>query len=57
MPFISIDQALEDFRQGRFVIIVDDPDRENEGDLCLAAEKATPSAINFMARRSVGPTA
>jgi 3,4-dihydroxy 2-butanone 4-phosphate synthase/GTP cyclohydrolase II len=54
MPFISIDQALEDFRQGRFVIIVDDPDRENEGDLCLAAEKATPSAINFMAREARG---
>ncbi|HEX3722752.1 MAG TPA: 3,4-dihydroxy-2-butanone-4-phosphate synthase, partial [Nitrolancea sp.] len=54
MPFISIDQALDDFRQGKFVIIVDDPDRENEGDLCVAAELATPAAINFMAREARG---
>jgi 3,4-dihydroxy 2-butanone 4-phosphate synthase/GTP cyclohydrolase II len=48
-PFSSIEQALDDFRRGRFVIVVDDEDRENEGDLTLAAEKVTPEAINFMA--------
>jgi 3,4-dihydroxy 2-butanone 4-phosphate synthase / GTP cyclohydrolase II len=46
--------ALEDIRQGRMVILVDDEDRENEGDLCLAAERATPEAINFMARHARG---
>lgn len=54
MPLARIEEALEDFRQGRFVIIVDDPDRENEGDLCLAGEKVTPEAINFMAREARG---
>jgi 3,4-dihydroxy 2-butanone 4-phosphate synthase/GTP cyclohydrolase II len=54
MPFITVEQAIEDFRQGRFVIIVDDPDRENEGDLCIAAELVTPDAINFMAREARG---
>ena len=48
--FASIDEAVERLRNGSFVIIVDDEDRENEGDLALAAERVTPEAINFMAR-------
>ncbi|MEQ2007807.1 MAG: bifunctional 3,4-dihydroxy-2-butanone-4-phosphate synthase/GTP cyclohydrolase II [Limisphaerales bacterium] len=48
--FDSIEAALADLRRGRMVIVVDDADRENEGDLVMAAEHATPSAINFMAR-------
>lgn len=44
----TIDEALEDFRQGKFVIVVDDEDRENEGDLICAAEKITPEMVNFM---------
>lgn len=54
MPLATIEEAIEDFRAGRFVIIIDDEDRENEGDLCIAAEKATPEAINFMARYGRG---
>ena len=54
MPLSSIERAIEDFRRGKFVIIVDDPDRENEGDLCVAAEHVTPGAINFMAREARG---
>ena len=54
MPLASIPEALEDIRQGRMVILVDDEDRENEGDLCMAAEKVTPEAINFMARYGRG---
>lgn len=50
MAIASIPEATEDFREGRFVIIIDDEDRENEGDLAIAAEKVTPEAINFMAR-------
>ena len=50
MPLATIPEAIADFQAGKFVIIVDDEDRENEGDLCLAAEKVTPEAINFMAR-------
>jgi 3,4-dihydroxy 2-butanone 4-phosphate synthase/GTP cyclohydrolase II len=53
-PFASIEAAIEHFRQGRFVIIVDDEDRENEGDLAIAGEKATPQAVNFMARYGRG---
>ncbi len=49
-PFASIEQAIDEIRRGRMVIVVDDEDRENEGDLTLAAEKVTPEAINFMAR-------
>jgi 3,4-dihydroxy 2-butanone 4-phosphate synthase/GTP cyclohydrolase II len=49
MPFASISEAIEDFRQGKILIVVDDEDRENEGDLTIAAEKITPEAINFMA--------
>src|SRR6202451_2888970 len=50
MPFASIPEAIEDFRAGRMLIIVDDEDRENEGDVTIAAEKVTPDVINFMAR-------
>jgi 3,4-dihydroxy 2-butanone 4-phosphate synthase/GTP cyclohydrolase II len=46
----SVEAAIEDIRAGKLVILVDDADRENEGDLCLAAERVTPEAINFMAR-------
>ena len=48
--FSSIEEAVQDVRQGKMIIIVDDEDRENEGDLMIAAEKATPELINFMAR-------
>lgn len=54
MPFASVETAIADFRAGKFVIIVDDEDRENEGDLAIAAEFATPQAINFMAREGRG---
>ncbi|MDX1984881.1 MAG: 3,4-dihydroxy-2-butanone-4-phosphate synthase [Bryobacteraceae bacterium] len=54
MPFASIPEAIEDFRAGRMVVIVDDEDRENEGDLTVAAEKVTPEIINFMARHARG---
>src|ERR1700761_5956731 len=54
MPFASIPEAIEDFRQGRILIVVDDEDRENEGDLAVAAEKITPEIINFMATRGRG---
>lgn len=49
-PFDSIESVVQDLRKGRMVIIVDDADRENEGDLIMAAEHVTPAAINFMAR-------
>lgn len=49
-PFASIESVVQDLRKGRMVIIVDDADRENEGDLIMAAEHVTPNAINFMAR-------
>jgi len=49
MPFASIPEALEELRAGRMLVVVDDEDRENEGDLTLAAEKITPEAVNFMA--------
>ena len=48
MPFDSIEQALEDIRQGKIIIVADDEDRENEGDLVCAASLATPAAVNFM---------
>lgn len=54
MPLATIPEALEDIRQGKMVILVDDEDRENEGDLCMAAEKVTPEAINFMAKYGRG---
>ena len=49
MPHLTIKQAIEDIKQGKMVILVDDEDRENEGDLTMAAEAVTPEAINFMA--------
>jgi len=52
--FNTIEEAIEDFKQGKMLIVVDDEDRENEGDLLLAAEKVTPEAINFMARYGRG---
>ena len=54
MSVKRIEAALEDIRQGRMVILVDDEDRENEGDLCMAAEFATPEAVNFMATHARG---
>src|SRR5215216_736852 len=54
MPFATIQEAVEEFRAGHMVIIVDDEDRENEGDLACAAEKITPEIINFMARYGRG---
>ncbi len=52
--FNTIDEALDDIRTGKMVILVDDEDRENEGDLCMAAERVTPEAINFMAKYGRG---
>ncbi len=49
MSHLTIEQAIRDIKDGKMVILVDDEDRENEGDLCMAAEKVTPEAINFMA--------
>ncbi|MDX6718459.1 MAG: 3,4-dihydroxy 2-butanone 4-phosphate synthase / cyclohydrolase [Solirubrobacteraceae bacterium] len=53
-PFSTIDEALEDIRQGRMIIVCDDEDRENEGDLTMAAQFATPEAVNFMAKEGRG---
>jgi 3,4-dihydroxy 2-butanone 4-phosphate synthase/GTP cyclohydrolase II len=53
-PFASVPEALEDIRAGRMVVVCDDEDRENEGDLTLAAQFATPEAINFMAKEGRG---
>lgn len=53
-PFDDIEEAIRDIKKGKFVILVDDEDRENEGDLVIAAEKVTPQAINFMARHARG---
>lgn len=50
----SIEEAIEDFRQGKFLIVVDDEDRENEGDLIVAAEKITPEQVNFMLKHARG---
>src|SRR3954447_16361415 len=47
-PFATVEEAIEDIREGKFVVVVDAPDRENEGDLTIAAQYATPEAINFM---------
>ena len=54
MPFISVPEAVEELRAGRILIVVDDEDRENEGDLTVAAEKITPEIINFMATHGRG---
>jgi 3,4-dihydroxy 2-butanone 4-phosphate synthase/GTP cyclohydrolase II len=53
-PFATIDEALEDIRRGKMVVVCDDEDRENEGDLTMAAQFATPEAINFMATHGRG---
>lgn len=50
----TIEEALKDFKEGKFVIVVDDEDRENEGDLIMAAEKITPEAVNFMLKNARG---
>ncbi|HKW57742.1 MAG TPA: 3,4-dihydroxy-2-butanone-4-phosphate synthase [Candidatus Acidoferrum sp.] len=52
--FATVEEAVEDIRQGRMIVLVDDEDRENEGDLTMAAEKITPDAINFMAKYGRG---
>lgn len=54
MPFVPVPDAVEEIRAGRMVVVVDDEDRENEGDLTIAAEKVTPSIINFMATHGRG---
>src|ERR1700690_4531640 len=54
MPFVSVPDAIEEIRAGRIVVVVDDEDRENEGDLTVAAEKVTPEIINFMAVQGRG---
>ncbi|HEX3561115.1 MAG TPA: 3,4-dihydroxy-2-butanone-4-phosphate synthase [Pyrinomonadaceae bacterium] len=54
MPFASIEEAAAELREGRMIIIVDDEDRENEGDLVCAAEKVTPEVVNFMATHARG---
>ncbi|HZT30144.1 MAG TPA: 3,4-dihydroxy-2-butanone-4-phosphate synthase [Bryobacteraceae bacterium] len=54
MPFVSIPEAIEEIRAGRILVVVDDEDRENEGDLTIAAEKVTPEIINFMAKHGRG---
>jgi 3,4-dihydroxy 2-butanone 4-phosphate synthase/GTP cyclohydrolase II len=53
-PFCDVETALDDIRAGRMIVVIDDEDRENEGDLTMAAEKITPEAINFMARYGRG---
>lgn len=53
-PFNHIEDAIRDIKKGKFIILVDDEDRENEGDLVIAAEKVTPQAINFMAKHARG---
>src|ERR1043166_2646835 len=54
MPFVTVPEALEEIRAGRILVVVDDEDRENEGDLTIAAEKVTPAIINFMATQGRG---
>ena len=54
MSFATVEEAIEDIRAGRMVVVVDAADRENEGDLTIAAQFATPEAINFMAKEGRG---
>lgn len=54
MPFCSVEEAILELKKGNFIIVLDDENRENEGDLIIAAEKATPKAINFMAKHACG---
>src|SRR5256712_4410022 len=53
-PFATVEEAIDDIREGKFVVVVDAADRENEGDLTIAAQFATPEAINFMATHGRG---
>lgn len=53
-PFATVEEAIQEFQQGHFVIITDDEERENEGDLCIPAQYVTPAAINFMAKYGRG---
>ena len=54
MPICTTEEAIEEMRRGRMIILVDDEDRENEGDLTIAAEFVTPETINFMATHGPG---
>ena len=54
MPLATVPEIISDVKEGKFVIVVDDSDRENEGDLVIAAEKASPAHINFMAKHARG---
>ena len=54
MPWTNLRGAIDDIARGNMVVLVDDEDRENEGDLCMAAEKVSPEAINFMATHGRG---
>ena len=54
MTFATIEEGIEEIRQGRILLVVDDEDRENEGDLVMAADKVTPEAVNFMAKHGRG---
>ena len=54
MIFDPLEKAIADIKAGKMIILVDDADRENEGDLCCAAEKVTPEIINFMAKHGRG---
>src|ERR1700728_2447015 len=54
MSFVSVPEAIEEIRSGHILVVVDDEDRENEGDLTVAAEKVTPEIINFMAKHGRG---
>ena len=53
-PFATIDEAIEEIRAGRMVVVCDDEDRENEGDVVMAAQFATPESINFMTKEARG---
>src|SRR5579883_2989621 len=53
-PFATVEEAIEDIRAGKLVVVVDDEDHENEGDLTIAAQFATPEAVNFMATHGRG---
>ena len=55
-PFCSVEDAIEEIRRGRMVVVVDAADRENEGDLTIAGQFATPEAIAFMAKEGRGPS-
>ena len=53
-PFATIEEAIEEIRRGRMVVVCDGEERENEGDLVMAAQFATPEAVNFMAKEARG---